>query len=1020
MDFLPDEEKSTSDSLDPVREALSSPEFPENIASNTSLAFRRNAAFVLLSDFHESVHAAREQAAEVRAVFSGNTPLSSGASAPLNRGSAVSGKLALSDFPPLTAKAGPCAIPNTHGKARKRITPSRVTVSEANAASSSFAEASASGSSGWKHKEVFPALTSRKRGTGDASCLPDSDSPSPCSFLSLSNGRADGKKPVLKVLDVRKESVLEAPAGKSASFRQKTLAPLGHLSKETSLGVEADLNHLLESLTIRRLSSMHAVFIQRAMSSEHSTTEMIVVLAEALCLNSGPEVDQTVRASPARGVFARCGTAYSTSAHLCAHAILTFSVLEPILRLLPSPVVTAIRGNQVLRAFAPKLFSHSPSIPEYPLPSNGLGVAFAEHLSLNGSSDISWDSLDAGEPAAEASTGRLSGNLEASWDKLIDLHRLYRGDNSQIAAGSLNRVECMKTLSDLHPANVDAFAGRFLKVLLESAVPRQDDLDRRARLSLRMTSSRDPSPALRSGRYTAAAGRSSRLPGRDGLSKGQDSYGSGVLLHRIPPAIRTLYHTGSSEAFFLDFLDVVDSSKLNDAMAPRISLALHNFLKDATSAQNEEAFVDAVLLARMAAKLLAVAMHSSNWAFSSHSFSCESTVAGDLQRANKLPKVVSQRRSALSSAVWKSCVDLTLLLHKAIATQHGPTVFAVVTVADVLLRIAAMDSLSSTTDWFTSCLDVLFDLLRSSHRRGEDEFAWLTCTPTIRFAIEDLLLGLPASHAHVPLVGVGVQGDRWFEFPARNWSNMETKFFPFGDERLLMTCLPNLANFKRILSTCSRPGAQAQAKPRRIRPSSTSMSGREYESGSTKCVLLKPSDTACVEREGQAVFGMGLDAPPASDIVGDSAVTREGAVSVAIRRDLWLTFQRGLDKRVRDIAQLVLQRKGSSRAERSVSMKRAAELLLPEIPSSVIEVTAQHCAEVKVDVDTSELRGDGKTVTSEGEAMDSWSRSSHADVKSQEVSSAPLPQLMIAGWSATSPEAIRTILLKTSLEVSHM
>lgn len=1033
-----------SHSLAEVRKALISPEFPDDLPADVSLAFRRDAAFVLLTDFHDSVQAARENAPRARAVLSsGSTALSGGASAPSNAPATIGDKLTMSDFPPLAGE--PVGKSKASRKARKRITPSRVSLSEVSSTSSSFAGAPAWGATDWKQKELFPALTSRRgpskrsssAGVSGVSDLPDSDSRASQPLASLANrkprgGAPPGGTPPSSTLRVPKKITADALVDNKSAVPDPTAdAPSVHVTCEIpAISVDPDLKPLLECENIKRISSMHAVFVLQAVSSEHSTSEMLIVLADALCLSTTVEGDQGVRKSPARGIFARLDNAYSTGSHLCAHAVLTFALLKPLLCLLPSPLVNAIAGNRILRTYAPTTFQGLSGVTPYPIPNNSLGFAFAEYLSTNGSTDFSWDSISSSDSPVEPSPRhRLSGNLEASWDKLIDLHRLYRGDNSQVPAGTLDRFVSTKTLSDLHPANVDAFAGRLLKLLLQSAAPRQDDLDRRARLSLRMTSSRDPSTSLRPGRFTPAAARSSKFPGHADSSKSQNGHDSGVVLHRVPPAVRTLYHVGSSEAFFLDFMDVVDSSKLKDAIIPRLSLALHNFLKDATTAQSEESFVDAVLLARVSAKLLAVPMHSSNWAFSSHSLSCEATVARDHQRANKLPMVVSQRRAALSSAVWKSCVDVSSLLHKAIATEHGPTVFAVVTVADLLLRVAAMDSLSSTTDWFTSCLDVLFDLLRSSHLHGEDEYAWLTSTPAIRFAIEDLLLSLPASHAHVPLVGVGIRRDRWFELPAMRVGDKGIIVSSFGDERLLATCSPNLATLKRILGSGNGTRVQNSVKLRRIRPSLTSVSSEEPDRESTATGMLTSSDAD--RMKDRTEMGITFSAPTALNFVAGDSSAGESAVSLAIRRELWLTFQRGLDKRVRDVVHLVLQKKDMSKVERSVTMKRAAELLLPDISVSVVEVIAQHCAQVPGIADTPDRNANVKdnnfdSTPKDTERLaiqgDSSGKPPSDDMKSPGPIQAkvPLPQLMTAAWSSTSPEGIRKILLKTPLKVSSL
>lgn len=961
-----------SDPLAAVRDTLTAPEFPFNLPVNVPSSFRRNAARALLSDFADSVQAARDQVNAMGRSLAGlGVPL-------LN---AVDGELSSGSFPPLKDSHGPISTSRTAGNARKRITPSRVPDSERRTSSVSFGENPVMGCATLQHEKAFSSLSSRKANTFK---------PFP-------------------------ESVPQAQLSRSV------------------VQSEFDLKDILLLETIKRTSSMHAVFILQAVSSDHTTTEVLVVLAEALCLYPHANMfeDKKVPTSPARGIFGRLGDAYSTGTHLCAHAIQVLTSLKPLLCLLPAPLLTALAANRTLNKYAPASFQEQLASAAFPLAKDSF--AFADSLNISGSAETPWNGVDPKEYIAESAPRRLSANIEASWDKLIDLQRIYRGDNSQIPAGTLDRYASSRTLSDLHPANVDAFASRLLKLLLVSASPREEELDRRKRLSLRMTASREPKVAARSGRLPLSLNAPLPQSAAEGASnRNSTNANSGVVLHRIPAAVRTMFLVGSAEAFFLDLVDVVDSAKLNDAMMPRLSLALHNFLREATSAESEESFTDAILQARVTAKLLAVTMHCSNWAYSSHSFSGDTSLASDHRRANKLPSNVNQRRATLSSAIWKSCVDLTTLLHTAIATKHGPTVFAIVLVTDIFLRIANIDSVSSRTDWFTSCLDVLFDLLRNSFHGKDKQWGWLVRTPIIRFAIEDLFKFLELSHTVDSLVEVDIKRDAWFEVPNLPFTDNGSSASRFGDVRLLSACSVNLADVRRILSSGSGMPVQSSVKPRRIRPSSASaltVDGEMVVSESAEGALSAETSllhTAGIKEVTSSSAAFALD-----NFAGD-AVGGGSAVALAVRRELWRTFQRGLDKRVRDVAYLVLRKEGLTRNDRSINMKNAARLLLPDVPLTVVEVTAQHCAHVRSEIGKTDREPSDNPMKPEdklGRSPGFGSRVNQgADYSSAEGShlrqndneGLPLRQLMATAWSTPSCKNVQILLEKTSLKVGNL
>jgi hypothetical protein len=853
------------------------------LPAHATLPLRRDAARALLTDFSESVQAAREQ--------SGWTVGSVNTQRPRSSRLPAEGGLCFGDFPSLPTSS---RVTKISGGSRKRITPSRVPDNVTNRRSPRFGD---HGVSAARHE------------------------------LNIEHS----------LHDTRKANMPRQSSGASSSLDCVTLdeAP------------PVDLQPLLELKAVKRGSSMHAAFIFESLSADHTTVDALMTLVEALSLWSHCPRSGSFAASPARGMFARLGTAYTNPAHFCAHAVLSLVALEPFLSLLPPPILTGLAVNPVLSKYASISFLAKGQPASFPTTAEKR--AFTPSQGVSGFVDVDFQPREVQAASGlETVPRRLSANLEASWDMLIDLQRIYRGDNSRIPAGSLDRDASMRTVANLHPANADAFADRVLDLLLSTAA-REDESDRRRRLSLRMTASRDPSAYSRAGRLSGYhKSQSSVSIGPETPSHISSGQSMGVVLHRVPTVVRALFPIGSAEAFFLDFVDIVDSAKLSDAMMPRLSSSLHSFLTEAASATNDESFTDSVLQARLTAKLLSVTMHSSNWAHSSRSLTGDVASASERQRANKLPPDIVRMRATICCATWNSCVNLANLLRQAVAWKHGPSVLAVLVVADVTMRVAAVDPISSGTNWYTTCVNGLYAVLQDCFKFKDKKFAWLARIPLVRLTVENILSGLEVPHSVSPSAETNARRDEVADTLITCLANgVGDASHRFGDERLLSTCLPRLADLRRTLNVLGAPRVQSSVKPRRIRPSAatespqvseqqfgTSFAGAGLVQGVTRATATgltsEVNMTECFRPE-QHVVGQGVANLP------------------KIHGELWHTFQRGLDKRVRDVACLVLGKRGLSRDDCVSHMKQAAELLLPDVPLSIVEVTAQHCAHSKHD-----------------------------------------------------------------------
>lgn len=260
----------------------------------------------------------------------------------------------------------------------------------------------------------------------------------------------------------------------------------------------------------------------------------------------------------------------------------------------------------------------------------------------------------------------LTSNLEITWDTVLTLQRRFRGDFSSHPAGTFDAFSASRSLASLHPASMDVFAARFIQLV--SAVSLTSISDKAFRLNARMR---------------AENGRTNDI----------------VVLHRLPTLVRDMFEN-PSEIFFLEFLTGIDSARLSAALAPRLAAALAKALRAAASATSNEALSDAVIDARLFAKLLCVTLNSGNWAHSEYAM----TGGG---RGQGLSPAALKLRVDGHQAAWMVYFDVGKVVNSALENGGVHAVVASIAVADVVIRLCAVDPVARETEWFARALYIL-------------------------------------------------------------------------------------------------------------------------------------------------------------------------------------------------------------------------------------------------------------------------------------------------------------------------
>lgn len=524
---------------------------------------------------------------------------------------------------------------------------------------------------------------------------------------------------------------------------------------------------------------------------------------------------------------------------------------------------------------------------------------------------------------------KLSQNLEVAWDQVLYLRRQYLGETQSCAPGSLDLKGALFAMAALHPANVDVFALRFLELVSRSALQARDappkirQLGERLRSAGQATGSGDTrTRGAQRGGPSRGGRRPSRGGGRGGHSRGGNA-SVGVVLHRLPAVVRSMFESDPTELFFLDFLTGVDSAKLYAALIPRLTAALLRSMAAAAAATSNLAFTESVIDARRYAKFLCVAVNTGNWAHSEHSLSGNN----EQESPNKLPGLGShslQWRSPIHSASWTGAFDIATTVESAVESGQLLAILASVSVADVIIRMSSVDPVTRESDWYRHgilALQSFHVLSAGSASNVEDRPA--TSMPLLNIMIGELLDGSQA-----PAISPKQDLDPTILAHDRNeWGIV-------GDTRLITECCPCLDELRRLLLQTARSTKGSQSSKtvaRRITPIATHSADFPILGQKSPVASGLPKQAESYPNARQR---LGQD--EASE---NSDIDEQENVAAALRRE----FYTRMDGRLRELIGVVLSSKPSNADEAIRAYTAVAKALYPATPQTVISVAARIC-----------------------------------------------------------------------------
>lgn len=588
-----------------------------------------------------------------------------------------------------------------------------------------------------------------------------------------------------------------------------------------------------------------------------------------------------------------------TRAALARYARTVIGQLSPELSLFPSPVVVAFAGcNDLLISSTPSFHAET-SFP-----------------SVDGRPWSPATTHTTGECAQSVLLHRLSANLESVWDEVLVMQRRFRGDVSGLAPGVLDAPAALKAMGRLHPAAVDLLAARLLGMVADAALTAQDG---------------EP-PKIRqlSARLRGAGGAQQHTgSGRDGAKGSQGKKGAGVVLHRLPEVVRQSFANDPMQLFILDFLTAVDSARLTAALLPRVAAALKKALGAAAAATSNSSFTDAVVDARLFARLLALTMHAPNWAHSEYALEGAESTDAERRETRGLDRHALASRVPVCSATWTAAFDVGFVVKSAVQSGQPLAVIASVAVADILLRLAAVDPVATTTGWYIGAVKAVRDVqIRPVNRRGSGNAEKEVSSMPL---LDIMVGGIMESE-----VGLGeVNG-----FSPRNEPEQQSYVFSdqevwtaIGDVRLIRECCPALDELRRqLISPQNVRDSGQRVITRRITPLPTA--------GSNTVSSLKTGSSATSLPTASA--GLRLSRAPieAKDTTGVASGSDEDDVEATLRRE----FYKRMDGRLRELIRVVATSKPADEKATVEAYTKIATVLYPNTPQTVIAAAAHICA----------------------------------------------------------------------------
>lgn len=294
---------------------------------------------------------------------------------------------------------------------------------------------------------------------------------------------------------------------------------------------------------------------------------------------------------------------------------------------------------------------------------------------------------------------------------------------------------------------------------------------------------------------------------------------AGVVLHRMPPVVRHMFRD-PAHAFFLEFLTAVDSARLNAALTPRLARALVSAMGIAAGATSNAAFSEAVVDARLFAKLLCVTLNAPNWAHSEFALSGGGEGQG-------LSLDALRGRVDGHEAAWVTSFDLGKVLRSALGNGGVLPVFVGVAVADVIVKLCAVDPVAREGRWYRRALAVLSAL--DARLRGTGRFPLLDCM------LVDLLDG-ELCNAETGNLEIEEGGGGTLEV-----LEGAEECAGIGDDRLMSECCPSLEAVRQAVESNNMPAepipSNGKRPTRRIQPVAAAGASDNIDKDSVESML---------------------------------------------------------------------------------------------------------------------------------------------------------------------------------------
>lgn len=796
-----------------------------------------------------------------------------------------------------------------------------------------------------------------------------------------------------------------------------------------------DVRALLDDDAVNRVAKIHAECIETSCSSIDTLCQSLTSLADALNLLDCQDCRSQIPAGLV-GIFDDLYGSNRTTQVLSAHAVLVVANLASLVKELPVAITEVIQRNTVFRHCAPawamRDLSNSQVATDFPSPK----PAHVDFLLFGDGTNVRIDSSEdlVSDQGHSVCSGKTIPHLESAWNMVLELHRKFCGNMADFAPGSIDEKEIKNLVAALRPIHIDKFSSRLLTLLSESVCSEesaQDNADSSLDEMKFLSLSAYPKQDSVSNKNRQRSRSSPATKSKGEVSKEVKQYDvKQQVVSDVPLAVLSLFRSTASEMFLFRFVEIADSHKLNAALAPRLSAALHAALSTAATAWTDPDFTTAVLHAQLSAKFLAAIMHCGNWSLTNCLPKSTSSGSRDSCRDTRSQRSLLRLRSNLCSSQWQSLVDLNGMIIQAKRSMHAPALVAVLLVADVCLQVAASDPVARMSAWFLGAVHAVNRILAESLMRENPSSAWIAHVPLIRIIAEQVLShsgtefspSLAVVHFESSRLnegsGIPALTERFSCHSIEN-SRVASEIVDsddvhtssadgigqvrFGDIRLLSTCLSCFDSLRKRYSEC------------------ISM-GRCQTCGDAS---VSQSNTAGNESTGQELVDtrrdlqMSTTVPPVplKDI---SAEFEESARAQKIEEELWKEFHGTLDRRVRDVVQAVLKTTGSPDRKCADLVRKTSQILIPDVPRSVVEVAAEYCSKLSKSQKTSAaVREQSSDLCSEA-TYESRSSAVNIEGESQAERISSVQSVMSIAWGDGDLSTSTEILQKLGITVHSL